>query len=56
MSKKNGVIIYTMIGTIIGAGLGMYAGKNMCKKTSNIKKNAGKALRAAGSFIEHMSF
>lgn len=56
MKNKNGFLIYTAVGTIVGAGLGMMAGKSMCCKTSTIKKTAGKALRAAGSFIEHMSF
>lgn len=54
--KSNNVIIYTLIGTVLGASLGMLAGKKFCRKTVTIKKAAGKALRAAGSFVEHMSF
>jgi len=56
MRKNNGFLVYTAIGTMVGAGLGMVAGKAVCGKTSNMKKTAGRALRAAGSFIEHMSF
>ena len=56
MKNKNGLLIYTAIGTVLGAGIGMMAGKNICCKTGPLKKPAGKALRAAGSFIEHMSF
>ena len=56
MKNKNGLLIYTAIGTVLGAGIGMMAGKNISCKTGTLKKTAGKALRAAGSFIEHMSF
>ncbi len=56
MKNKNGFLIYTAIGTVVGAGIGMMAGKSICGKTNTLKKTAGKALRAAGSFIEHMSF
>ena len=52
MKNKNGLLIYTAIGTVLGAGIGMMAGKNICCKTGTLKKTAGKALRAAGSFIE----
>ena len=54
--KSNNAIIYTLVGTVIGASIGMMAGKKFCSKTVTIKKAAGKALRAAGSFVEHMSF
>ena len=54
--KNNNMIIYTLIGTVIGASVGMMAAKKFCTKTCAIKKTAGKALRAAGSFVEHMSF
>ena len=56
MRNKNSVFMYTAIGTVLGAGIGMIAGKKMSCKTGTMKKTAGKALRAAGSFIEHMSF
>ena len=56
MRKNTNIILYGVVGTIIGAGLGMIAAKNMCNNKSTLKKTAGKALRAAGSFIEHMSF
>lgn len=56
MKKTTNILLYTAMGTVIGAGLGMIVAKNVCKKTSVLKKTAGKALRAAGSFIEHMSF
>lgn len=56
MNSKSGFITYTIIGTVIGAGVGMITAKKMCSKSCVIRKTAGKALRAAGSFIEHMSF
>ncbi len=56
MKNKSDIIIYTIIGSMLGAGLGMITCKKMNCKTSTVKKTAGKALRAAGSFIEHMSF
>ena len=56
MKNKSDLIIYTVIGSMLGAGLGFVTSKKMCNKNSTIKKTAGKALRAAGSFIEHMSF
>jgi len=56
MKKNASIFLYTAIGTMVGAGIGMVAAKSMCKKTTTLKKTAGKALRAAGSFIEHMSF
>lgn len=56
MKNKNDIIIYTIIGSMIGAGIGMWTSKKLCCKTNPMKKTAGKALRAAGSFIEHMSF
>ncbi len=56
MRKNTNIILYSIVGTMLGAGLGIFAAKKMCNKTSTFKKTAGKALRAAGSFIEHMSF
>lgn len=56
MRNKSNFIIYTTIGTVIGAGLGMLVCQKMNCKSNSIKKTAGKALRTAGSFIEHMSF
>lgn len=56
MKNKNEIMLYTIIGSMMGAGLGMIAGKKMSCKSNTVKKTAGKALRAAGSFIEHMSF
>ena len=54
MNCKN-LIMYTLIGTTLGAVVGLTMGKKM-SKSFTIKKTAGKALRAADSFIEHMSF
>lgn len=56
MKSKSDFIVYTIVGSMIGAGLGMLASKKICPKKNVVKKTAGKALRAAGSFIEHMSF
>ena len=56
MRNKQNIIIYTTVGTILGAGLGMMAANKLSKKTNVLKRTAGKALHAAGSFIEHMSF
>lgn len=56
MNKSHNIILYTAVGTMLGAGLGMIVSKKMCSKTSTLKKAAAKALRAAGSFVEHMSF
>ena len=53
---RNNSIMYTAIGTVLGAGIGMALSKTMCKKATTLKRTAGKALHAAGSFIEHMSF
>ena len=54
--KSNNIILCTVVGTVIGASIGMLTGKKFCSKTVTIKKAAGKALHAAGSFVEHMSF
>ena len=56
MNNKTDMIVYTVIGSMLGAGVGLLACKKMAKKANPLKKTAGKALRAAGSFIEHMSF
>ena len=56
MKSNNGILVYATLGTIIGAGMGIIAGKCMCNKKTSLKKTAGKALRAAGTFVEHMSF
>ncbi len=56
MRKTTNIFLYSIIGTVLGAGLGIIAAKKICSKTTTLKKTAGKALRAAGSFIEHMSF
>ncbi len=56
MKKSYNIFFYTAVGTILGAGLGMLVSKKLCSKTSIIKKTAARALRAAGSFVEHMSF
>lgn len=56
MKNKSDLIVYTVIGSMLGAGIGLMASKKMNCKSHTIKKTAGKALRAAGSFIEHMSF
>lgn len=56
MKNKCNFIIYTAIGTMIGAGIGMVVSQKMSCKTNSLKRTAGKALRTAGSFIEHMSF
>ena len=55
MNCKN-LLMYTLIGTALGATVGLTVAKKMNSKSFTIKKTAGKALRAAGSFIEHMSF
>ncbi len=55
MNSKS-FIMYTLIGTTMGAAIGLVAAKKMSSKSCMIRKTAGKALRAAGSFIEHMSF
>jgi len=56
MKNKSNFIMYTLVGTVIGTSIGMIAAKKMCCKSNVIKKTAGKALRAAGSFVEHMTF
>lgn len=56
MKNKKNFLVYTAIGTAVGAGIGMITAKKMSCKTSVIKKTAGKALKAAGTFVEHMSF
>lgn len=56
MKNKQNVIICTTICTVIGAGLGIMAANKLSKKSYALKRTAGKALRTAGSFIEHMSF
>lgn len=56
MKNKSSIIAFSVLGSMLGAGIGMVAYKKMNKKTTTIKRSAGKALRAAGSFIEHMSF
>ncbi len=56
MKNKSNYLIYTALGSIVGAGIGMMAYKKMGCKSNVVKKTAGKALHAAGSFIEHMSF
>lgn len=56
MKRKSNLLIFTTVGTMIGAGIGLMAFKKMNCKNKTIKKTAGKALHAVGSFIENMSF
>ena len=53
MKSKSSIWLYTAIGTALGAGIGMTVGKTFCR-TDSLKRQAGKALHAAGSFIEHL--
>ena len=57
MSNQSSTMLKSVAAGLVLGGLAFAATKMMAKhKSFNIKKAAGKALKAAGSLVENMQF
>lgn len=54
MKKGKTMIVSMIAGAALGATASMLAMRS--KPGKNLKKTAGNAIKAVGSFVEHMSF